>query len=310
MSNLLTQNQISDSKDCPNIPKKIKFQKVTTRDAQIGGGLSIKRALPHHDRRMIGAWCFFDHFGPLDAKLGSINVAPHPHTGLQTFTYLLDGKILHRDSIGSFQHIEPGQVNIMTAGYGVSHSENSVPSDAKYIHGVQLWIALPDEVRNSSASFFHHDNLPLLQQNNFQIKVLAGEFNNNNANVTVHTPLVCLHIHALKDAETRLNLNPEFEYGILLLSGDVKADDETLHQSTLLYSPPGHHHVTLTARRDSHIFIVGGKPFEEEVLLWWNFVARNKDEIAKATTDWQSGQRFGEVKNYPGERLEAPALPW
>lgn len=198
----------------------------------------------------------------------------------------------------------------MTAGYGISHSENSVESDAQNIHGVQLWIALPNEIRNGDASFFHHETLPLLHQDGFQIKVLAGDYKDNRASVKVHTPLVCLHIHSTTDATTRLELDPEFEYGILLLVGNVEADDEKLHESTLLYSPPNHHHLTLTAKSGAHVFIVGGKPFTEEVLLWWNFVARTKEEIEKATQDWQNHQRFGEVTDYPGERLEAPALPW
>jgi quercetin 2,3-dioxygenase len=155
MSDLLKTPEILHSKDCPLLSKS---QKIATRKAQIGENITIRRALPHRDRKTIGAWCFLDHFGPIDLKNSDLRVGPHPHMGLQTFTYPLSGEILHRDSLGSKQKIEPHQVNLMTAGKGISHSEESLPDSI--LHGVQLWIALPDANRHMAPNFIHYDNVP------------------------------------------------------------------------------------------------------------------------------------------------------
>lgn len=307
-SDLISSCQLSDSKDCPDYSTQPVHEKLTTRNAVIGSGLAIQRALPHAERRMIGAWCFFDHFGPLNLKTGKeLDVGPHPHIGLQTFTWTLAGEILHRDSLGSEQVIRPGEVNLMTAGSGISHSEESCSKGL--IQGVQLWIALPDSARQGPADFAHHAELPIHEQDGLRITVVAGEAFNQKAPPKVYSPLVGLNLHALQKASTILPLNPQFEYGLLVLRGKTTFENETLEPGTLLYLGCGRRHLPLTIDQDSQVFLIGGEPFKEEILLWWNFVGRNKAEMIQATQDWETGSRFGEVKGYIGSRLVAPKLP-
>lgn len=308
MSDLIVKPQLSNSKDCPAAALKPIHKKIPTHKALVGDHVPIRRALPHKERRMIGAWCFFDHFGPLSLKnTNGIKVAPHPHMGLQTFTWTLQGEILHRDSLGSLQHIKPGQVNLMTAGNGISHSEESLPDTT--LHGVQLWIALPDAVRNIEPNFIHYPQMPTVNHDNLLITVLAGEFMNLQAPTKVYTPLIGLDLNALKNTSITLPLNPNFEYGILPLSGNIEVEGELIDIDTLLYLGCGRSELSITVPKDARIMIIGGEPFKEEILLWWNFVARNKQEIIDATNAWSNKTRFGEVKNYPGERLIAPNMP-
>jgi redox-sensitive bicupin YhaK (pirin superfamily) len=307
MSDLIRESKLSDSKDCPASIVKPIHQKLVTRNAQIGEGLTIRRALPHQGRRMIGAWCFFDHFGPLDLRRAGLDIGPHPHMGLQTFTWPISGQILHRDSLGSEQVIEPGQVNLMTAGKGIAHSEESLPDSV--LHGVQLWIALPDEVRFIQPEFAHYPHLPNLEQDNLSITVVAGELLGLRAPTKVYSPLIGLDLHASKnEARTTLPMNPAFEYGILVLAGSAKIEEETIETGVLLYLGSGRTELALSLPKDARIFMIGGEPFEEEVLLWWNFVARSREEFVEGINDWNHHRRFGEVKGYQGKRLEAPEI--
>jgi redox-sensitive bicupin YhaK (pirin superfamily) len=195
MSDLIKTPQISDSKDCPETSFKPIHQTIATRVAKIGEDLTIRRALPHPDRRMIGAWCFLDHFGPLDLKNSKgLNIAPHPHIGLQTFTWPIAGEILHRDSLGSKQVIQPGQVNLMTAGNGIAHSEESLPDSV--LHGVQLWIALPDSARHMQPNFIHYPTVPSVELDGLQINLLAGEFLDIQSPTKVYSPLIGLELNA------------------------------------------------------------------------------------------------------------------
>jgi redox-sensitive bicupin YhaK (pirin superfamily) len=307
MSDLIKEAKLSDSKDCPASSQKPIHEKIPTRNALLGEGLTIRRALPQRARRMIGAWCFFDHFGPLDLKKSGLNVAPHPHIGLQTFTWTIAGEILHRDSLGSKQVIRPGAVNLMTAGKGISHSEESLPDSV--LHGVQLWIALPDAMRNMEPAFAHHPDLPTHEQEGVLITVLAGELFGLQAPTKVYSLLIGLDLQALREAKTELPLNTKFEYGVLVLSGSITVEEETIEPGTLLYLGCGRKSLALTIPAAARVFIIGGEPFEEEILLWWNFVARTRDEIVQATEDWQQHRRFGEVQAYAGDRLDAPAVP-
>jgi redox-sensitive bicupin YhaK (pirin superfamily) len=308
MSDLIKKCQLSDSKDCPESSLKLISQKIPTRKAQIGDNLTIRRALPHSERRMIGAWCFLDHFGPLDLKSNELDIAPHPHMGLQTFTWTIQGEIIHRDSLGSEQVIKGGQVNLMTSGHGISHSEDSLPDTV--LHGVQLWIALPDSVRNMQPDFTHYPTLPIVNHEGLLITVLAGNLFDQQAPTKVYSPLLGLDIRAQKDTETFIPLNPKFEYGILPLVGDVEVEGEKISIDTLLYLGAGREKLPLKVAKDAHILIIGGEPFQEEILIWWNFVARTKAEIKDAIESWNNGSRFGEVKSYPSDkRLTAPEFP-
>lgn len=307
MSDLITHCQLSDSKDCLTASSKPIFKKISTRNAHIGKGITIRRALPNSERRMIGAWCFFDHFGPLNLKEDGLNIGTHPHIGLQTFTWLLAGKILHRDSIGSEQIIQPGEINLMTAGQGIAHSEESLPNGV--LHGVQLWIALPDKVRHCAPEFFHYPELPTYTKKNIVITLLVGEFLNLRAPTKVYSPMVGLDLNVLQNNTINLPLNPQFEHGILVLNGNITLENETIATGTLVYLGCGRETISLQATKDTRAFIIGGEPFKEEVLLWWNFVARSRTEMIKATQDWQNHQRFGDVVGYQGDRLNAPEVP-
>lgn len=306
MSDLIAKNQLSDSKDCPQASHTPVCQKIITREAQIGDNLTIHRALPHPDRRMIGAWCFLDHFGPLNLKQAGLNIAPHPHMGLQTFTWTLHGEILHRDSLGSKQVIKPGQVNLMTSGKGISHSEESLPDSI--LHGVQLWIALPDWVRFMEPNFAHYQSVPYVQQDGLFIHILAGEYSGALSPAKVYSPLVGLEIYAQEDSETVLTLNPKFEYGILPLVGDIEVQGETIDLSTLLYLGCGRTQLDIKIKKGARILMIGGEPFSEEILIWWNFVARTEAELIEAVDAWNEHSRFGEVTGYQGGSLTAPQM--
>jgi redox-sensitive bicupin YhaK (pirin superfamily) len=309
MSDLLVEPKISDSKDCPDSARKPVHETIATHDAKIGDGLIIHRALPTKARRMIGAWCFFDHFGPLNLTgTQGLNVAPHPHIGLQTFTWTLSGEILHRDSLGSKQVITPGKINLMTAGKGICHSEESLPTGI--LHGVQLWIALPDEVRNMEPEFAHYEELPTLQQDNILLTLLVGDYAGQRAPTKVYSPMLGLDLQTDVAATTTLSLDPAFEYGVMVLAESATIEKENLAPGTLLYLGCGRTELTVTLAKNARVFLIGGEPFGEEILVWWNFVGRTRDEIVDATNDWEHHRRFGEVHGYVGDRLTAPSVPW
>ncbi len=287
-------------------------QRIPSHDSVLGEGMRIRRALPSRQRRMIGAWCFLDHFGPLDASGGrGLRVGPHPHTGLQTFTWPMAGEILHRDSLGSEQLIRPGAVNLMTAGRGISHSEESPGERSPLLHGAQLWIALPDAQRHIEPAFEHYPTVPSLQRDGFKVTVMAGEALGERSPVRVHTPLVGLELLSTHDARTTLPLRADFEHALLVLEGALRVDDETLEPGTLLVLPAGRDRILLQADATSRSLLIGGEPFPEEILMWWNFIGRGKAEIEQFSRDWNAGKgSFGEVHGYDGPRLVAPLPPW
>jgi redox-sensitive bicupin YhaK (pirin superfamily) len=288
-------------------------ERIAARASTIGGGLIIRRALPSQQRRMIGAWCFLDHAGPLDFPPGEgLRVGPHPHIGLQTFTWMIEGEVVHRDSLGNEQLIRPGQVNLMTAGGGISHSEDSAVPAAKSggrgrLHAVQLWIALPESERQRAPAFRNHPELPLLDSGGFAVRVLAGSALGRTSPAQVFSPLVGLDLVATGAARTRLPLTREYEHGALVLEGEAQIAGERLHPGTLLYLEPGREALDVVATAAARLVLIGGTPFGEEILLWWNFVARRAEEIEQATRDWNAGERFGEVRGSPSPRLIAPS---
>lgn len=312
MSNLEKQCSVSSSRDCPAAARQPVSQTLPTRDAVLGEGMTIRRALPHRDRRMIGAWCFLDHFGPLDTT-GSdgLRVGPHPHTGLQTFTWPLAGDILHRDSLGHEQVIRPGQVNLMTAGRGISHSEESPRQRSAWLHGAQLWIALPEAERHCEPAFEHYAEMPVIQCGGFRVTVLAGEALGECAPTRVFSPLSGLDFASSGEGATALAVRPDFEYGALVLEGETTVAGQTLGTGQLLYLGCGRERLELRSAAASRLLLLGGAPFGEEVLIWWNFVGRSKQELTEAASEWNAGHtRFGAVRGYPGERLMAPTPPW
>lgn len=285
------------------------LQRIAARESVLGEGMRIRRLLPSQHRRTVGAWCFLDHFGPLDVSRGDgLRVGPHPHTGLQTFTWPIAGEILHRDSLGYEQVIRPGQVNLMTAGRGISHSEESPAPRPALLHGAQLWIALPDSHRHIEPAFEHYPEVPVLDRAGFRISVLAGSAFGERSPVRVHTPLLGLEL--LGQGTLRLPLRPDFEHCIVALEGDGRFCGETLTSGELLYLPPGHDLAELSTPAPARMLLLGGTPFADGLLMWWNFIGRDKADIARYTTDWNEGRDFGEVRGYPGSRLLAPLPPW
>jgi len=288
-------------------------ERITSHVGDVGG-LPIQRALPNKGRRVIGAWCFADHAGPA-TTVKRMNVGPHPHTGLSTFSWMIEGEILHRDSLGSEQVLRAGQVNLMTAGHGISHSEESL-SDR--IHLAQLWIALPDAERERSASFQHFPDLPhAAPGDGWDATVLVGEFAGQRSPVPSFTPLLGVDLAAAGPACATLALDARFEHGVMLLEGEVEVSPvghdtvETVAPGTLLYLGAGCAAVELRCSAASRLLLLGGEPWATPPLLWWNFVGREPAEMQGWAQDWarEDGGRFGVVAGYNGPRLPVPPVP-
>jgi len=283
------------------------LERIATRTAEVGGGLTIRRALPNPQRRLVGAWCFLDHAGPMQFGAGGgLGVGPHPHIGLQTFTWMIEGAAVHRDSLGNEQLITPGQVNLMTAGGGIAHAEDSESAGGGRLHAVQLWIALPQAQRHCAPAFRNYPQLPLIEQGGFSVRVLAGSALGSTSPAEVYSPLVALDLAATAGARLSLPLNREFEHAVLALAGALSVGGEPLNPGTLLYLGRAREHLDISCSAAARLMLVGGVPFGEEVLLWWNFVARHAQEIEQATRDWNEGQRFGAVRGSPSAALIAP----
>lgn len=287
------------------------IQHLTARTAEIGGGITVARLLPSRQRRMIGAWCFLDHAGPaVFAPGGGLRVGPHPHTGLQTFTWMLAGEVLHRDSLGHEQMIRPGQVNLMTAGYGIAHTEESPASETR-AHAAQLWIALPAGHTDIAPAFDHYPELPRWQENHCQFTLLAGMYCGKIAPANIYSPLLGMDLLSAHGAELTLPLDPTFEYGVLPLEGKADVAGMALAVDELAYLPSGYNALHLKLAAGTQALLIGGEPFADQVTLWWNFVGRDRAYITQAQRDWAAkSPRFGEVKGFDGPRLTAPELPW
>jgi redox-sensitive bicupin YhaK (pirin superfamily) len=278
----------------------------------LGGprGMTVTRTLPNRDRRMVGAWCFLDHYGPEDLTVRpGMRVPPHPHTGLQTVSWLLDGEVLHLDSLGSRRLIQPGQLNLMTAGRAISHSEETPREHSPTLHGVQLWVALPGADRHVDPHFEHHPDLPVLEDQAMTITVLMGELAGAISPARTYTQLVGADATFGGATDTRLPLRPDFEYAALTMAGIVDVDGVPLAPGSLLYLGSGRTDLTLRTGAPSRLLLLGGEPFDERIVMWWNFVCRDHDEIVAARTEWMDGDGFGTVHGYDGDRLAAPPMP-
>ena len=283
--------------------------KLTTRT-----GVAVRRTLPHRDLKMIGAWCFVDHFGPTKQTDGMV-VAAHPHTGLQTATWLIEGAIEHRDSIGSVQIIKPGQLNLMTAGRGISHSELSRTSDQNQgpenLHAVQLWIALPKDSINTAPEFEHQAKLPTIATDTFQATVLAGEFMGKMAKTKTFSPMMGAELRFDQQTSTQIPLNSQFEHGFMLASGELTVNGQPVPVSGLYFVAAGAESVNIQASPGSIVLMLGGQPSGEKILMWWNFIGRTHEDIVKARADWNAADpaRFPGFEDSIGERIPAPDLP-
>ncbi|MFJ3660110.1 pirin family protein [Streptomyces sp. NPDC090119] len=283
---------------------------LSPRTVKLGESTEVRRLLPNLGRRMIGAWAFVDHYGPDDiADEPGMQVPPHPHIGLQTVSWLHEGEVLHRDSTGSRQTIRPRELGLMTAGRAISHSEESPRSHARYLHGAQLWVALPDEHRHTDPHFEYHADLPTVTAPGLTATVILGTLDGTTSPGTTYTPLVGADLTLTEGTRTQLPLDPDFEYGVLAMSGSVHVDGVPVTPGSMLYLGCGRTSLPLHADSDASIMLLGGEPFAEELIMWWNFVGRTQEEIEEAREEWMRGSRFGEVKGYDGDRLPAPQLP-
>ncbi|OEV04531.1 pirin family protein [Streptomyces oceani] len=282
------------------------------REVPLGGprAMLVRRSLPNRHRRMVGAWCFADSFGPTDiAGADGMQVPPHPHIGLQTVSWLLEGEVWHQDSLGSRRMVRPGQLNLMTAGAGIAHSEQSPPGHSDTLYGVQLWIAQPEQDRNGPAHFDHHTDLPTLVEEAGHVTVLMGELAGAASPARAYTPLVGADVELRPGGRLRLPLEADFEHAVLALGDPLTADGRAVTAGAMRYLGRGRREVLLESPTATRALLVGGLPFEEHLVMWWNFVGRTHEDIERAREDWMAGRRFGKVTGYDGDSLPAPALP-
>jgi redox-sensitive bicupin YhaK (pirin superfamily) len=279
-----------------------------SREAMVGG-IRVRRALPTRGRRTVGAWCFADHMGPANVtETNGLDVAPHPHTGLHTVTWLIDGQALHHDSLGSEQVIKPGQLNLMTAGHGVAHSEEATGHYRGTLQGIQLWVAQPETTRHGASAFEHHSELPRAELDGAVATVLVGELGDASSPARHDTPLVGadLAIHA----PATVPLRPDFEYAAVAIEGEVEIDGQSLVPGKFGYLGSGRDELLLDVPEAARVILLGGEPFESPVVMWWNFVARSHDEIDASYASWRDDDgRFGTVKSALPRLVVGPP-PW
>src|SRR3954452_15414007 len=238
------------------------FVEVTESHAAVLGRFTVRRALPRRGRRTIGAWCFADHMGPADVTENSgLDVGPHPHIGLQTVTWLTDGQVLHRDSLGSEQVIKPGQLNLMTSGNAVSHAEEATGHYRGRLEGIQLWVALPELTRHGAGAFEHHAELPQTELGGAVATVLVGAFGNLTSPARHDTPLVGVDLNL--HGPTRVPLRPEWEYAMVVMEGAVGIRGQQLPPGNLGYLGRGRDELHLDVREPTRAVLLGGEPFEE-----------------------------------------------
>ena len=282
---------------------------LTPREVPLGGprALKVRRTLPQRQRSLIGAWCFADHYGP---DTSSMDVPPHPHTGLQTVSWLFSGEIEHRDSVGSHAMVRPGELNLMTAGYGISHSETSTP-ETEILHGMQLWVALPARSRFTAPTFEHHVP-PTHTSQGLTARVFLGSLLGETSPVETFTPLLGAELVLDAGARVTLDVDSTFEHGVIVDQGTVTMDETVLAAAELGYREPGSSTLDLhnPTREPVRLLLLGGPPFGEQIVMWWNFVGRSHEDVVEYRAAYESGnEQFGAVDGYPGARLHAPPLP-
>lgn len=280
------------------------------REVLLGESTKVRRLLPNLGRRLVGAWCFIDHYGPDDIAAGpGMQVPPHPHVGLQTVSWLIAGEVHHRDSIGSDELIRPGALGLMTAGAGISHAEQSPPVHPALLHGVQLWVALPDGHRHADATWEHHASLPTLDDRGMAATVIMGTLAGATSPGRAYSPLLGADLQLDANADTQLPLEPDFEHAVLAMSGAAEVDGVPVEVGSMLYLGCGRSDLRIRSADGARLMLLGGEPFEEQVVMWWNFVARSGEEIAAARTAWVERSAFGTIDGLDAQRLPAPPLP-
>jgi len=290
---------------------------LSPREVPLGGprAMTVRRTVPHRDRSFIGAWCFVDHYGPDDvAETGGMDIAPHPHTGLQTVSWLFEGEIEHRDSGGYHAMVRPGEVNLMTSGGGIAHSEVSTESTTT-LHGVQLWVVLPEADRGAARHFEHYAAPAVEVAPGVRTRVFVGELAGQTSPVATFTPLLGAEIGLDPGTTWRVELDTAHEHGVLLDDGQLSVDGRVLERGEIAIRDTGATVLTLQAGPEPvRAMLLGGTPYDEEIVMWWNFIGRDHDEVARYRAEWQArSERFGQVDGYlprhGREWLPAPELP-
>jgi redox-sensitive bicupin YhaK (pirin superfamily) len=273
------------------------------------GGFSVRRVLPSAARRLVGPFIFFDHLGPAELPVGEgMDVRPHPHIALATVTFLFEGEIDHKDSLGSVRTIRPGDVNWMLAGHGIAHSERSSPASRRAgvkLHGIQSWVALPTEREEEGPSFEHHPaaSIPKVRLEGVTFDVIAGTAYGERSPVSVLSPT--LYVHARLEAGARAPIDDEHEErAIYVVEGSVGCDGRAFQAGTMVVLRPGAK-VMLESSERSRVMLVGGARLAGERHVWWNFVSSSKERIERAKEDWQN-RRFPSI---PGDDVEFIPLP-
>ncbi|MGZ8723315.1 MAG: pirin family protein [Aeromicrobium sp.] len=299
---------------------------LTPRDVPLGGprAMDVRRTLPRRKRSLIGAWCFLDHYGPdRVGDTGGMQIPRHPHTGLQTVSWLFTGLIEHRDSAGFHAIVRPGEVNLMTAGRGISHSEFST-ADTDILHGAQLWLALPDHARHREPTFEHFRPEPL-SGIGWTMSVFLGSLSGSTSPITTYSPLLGAEILLEAGSQLTLEIDPSFEHGVLVDTGEVVLDGHPVEKDHLAYLPVGRGSLTLASGTEQvRTLLIGGEPLGEQIVMWWNFVGRSHEEIVEYRSQWQAEigtenplegsegsepPRFGTFPDGQPAPLSAPSLP-
>jgi quercetin 2,3-dioxygenase len=307
VSGPVTRDDAPVAPDRPSGDRHPDLEVVESRSTSLGG-VPVRRALPKRAHRTVGAWCFLDHFGPTDSD-APMQVGPHPHMGLQTVTWLVSGEVLHRDSLGTEQRITPGQLNLMSAGRGISHAEETIEVPATTQLGAQLWVAQPEATRHGDADFEHHGELPTWEQEGWTATVLVGALGRALSPARTDSPLVGCALAAQDTARSRIDLDPLFEHALVVLRGAAEVGGTNVEPGVLVYVAPGHDRLEVATATGADLVLVGGEPFPEPITMSWNFVGRDRDEMAEAHEAWARGdERFGRVvSDLP--RIDAPSSP-
>ncbi len=294
---------------CTSDPASTPHIEATPARHTTVGALEIRRALPLRERRLVGPWCFLDRYGPVTFRDDlPMELAPHPHIGLQTVSWLLDGEVLHRDSLGSEALLRAGGLNLMTAGEGITHAEDTPMRNSGRLSGVQLWIALPDASRHIAPSFEHHAESPVVTVGDGSLTVFLGEAAGVLSPAATFSPITGAELHVVRGGTAIVPLRPDFEYAMFVLEGDALLEHEPVVPDVLYYLGTSRHEVQISSKPGVRILLLGGAPFGEEILMWWNFVARTNEEIVAAAEDWTNGRRFGRVQGHPLPPTPAPPL--
>ena len=290
---------------------------LTPRDVPLGGlrAMTVRRTLPQRQRSLIGAWCFLDHYGPDNVEQGGegMVVPPHPHTGLQTVSWLFTGEIEHRDSAGHHATVRPGELNLMTAGRGISHSEYSTPATTT-LHGAQLWLALPDGDRQVDPTFEHHAPEPVSGEG-WEARVFIGSLLGSSSPVKTYSPLLGAELTLEEGTTLTVPVDPSYELGVLVDQGDVRVDGKPLARNELGFVEPGDDSLEIAATEATRLLLVGGPPFGEQIVMWWNYIGREHEEVDAYRAEWEalletgSSDRFSLPDGDPLEALHSPPLP-